>query len=145
MPHYQLNYLQQIRERGYRLTPQRELILDTLCTMNGHATVNQIYERVRAQAPAVNRATIYRTLDFFHQLQMVSESQINGTTVYEIVQENPHHHMVCRHCGQVTVLDNHHFLSLAEHLLGEHGFKAEMEHLTIPGICSHCLAVTTKE
>lgn len=138
MSHNRLNYLQQIRALGYRLTPQRELILDTLCSMNGHATVHQIYERVRSQAPAINRATIYRTLAFFHQLQMVSESQINGTTVYEIAQEHPHHHLVCRCCSDVTVLDDYHFQALAQHLLQEHGFKAELDHLTISGVCTAC-------
>ena len=138
MAHNRLNYRQKIRDLGYRLTPQRELILDTLCAMGGHASVNQIYERIHPQTPALNRATIYRTLAFFHQLQMVSESQIGGTTVYEIVAEQPHHHLVCRGCGQITVLDDHHFTDLTTHLWQEHQFKAEIDHLTISGLCAYC-------
>lgn len=138
MAHNRLNYRQKIRDLGYRLTPQRELILDTLCAIGGHASVNQIYERVQLQAPAVNRATIYRTLAFFHQLQMVSESQIGGTTVYEIVAEEPHHHLVCRCCGHINVLDDHHFADLTAHLMQEHQFRAEIDHLTILGLCAEC-------
>ena len=103
--------------------------------------MNQIYERVRAVSPAVNRATVYRALAFFHQLQMVSMSEINGTTVYEIVEARPHHHLVCRVCGDVMMLDNHHFEALGEHLLQEHGFKVELDHLTLSGICAACQPV----
>ncbi len=139
MAHERLNYLQQIRQMGYRLTPQRELILDTLWTLDNHATVNQIYERIQTIAPAINRATVYRTLAFFHQLKMVSESEINGTTVYEIIQDRPHHHLICHRCGAVMLLEAHHFEALSQHLFQEHGFKADLDHLTLSGLCSSCL------
>jgi Fur family ferric uptake transcriptional regulator len=138
MSHYRLNYLQQIRDRGYRLTPQRALILDALCSLNGHATVNEVYEQVQAQAPAINRATVYRTLAFFCQLQMVSESQMNGATVYEIIQERPHHHLVCRQCGHVSLLEDHHLTELSQQLTQAHGFAADLNHLTISGVCAGC-------
>jgi Fe2+ or Zn2+ uptake regulation protein len=140
MSHNTLDYASRIREQGYRLTPQREIILDSLCEIGHHATVGELYDRVQEKAPAIDRATIYRAVKFFCDLQLVVGAEIKGETVYEIAGHTPHHHLVCRNCGEIQALENHHFQSLLDHLDQEHGFQAEIDHLTIPGLCHHCLS-----
>lgn len=138
MSHVQQNYAQRIREQGFRLTPQRQHILDALCEAGGHATATEVYERVQLISPAINRATVYRALSFFCDLRLVVSSEIGGKVVYEIADPTPHHHLVCRCCGGVEPLGDHHFQELAKHLSAEHGFEAEMDHLTISGVCAQC-------
>jgi Fur family ferric uptake transcriptional regulator len=138
MSHQQQNFADRIRRQGYRLTPQRQLILDTVCQAGGHATATEICQKVNQVAPAVNRATVYRTLNFFCQLRLLISSEIAGKTVYEIADPVPHHHLVCRNCGQVSKLADHHFTELVSHLLAEHQFEAELDHLTISGLCVDC-------
>lgn len=140
MPHKELNYIARLRELGFRVTPQRQVILDTLCEIGSHATANQVYEKVTASVPHVNRATVYRVLDFFCNLRMATKTEIDGETVYEIVGKKPHHHLVCRHCGGVELLANYHFNDLQNLLLEAYGFEAELDHLVIHGICSCCRA-----
>ena len=55
MSHDQQVFANLVRERGFRLTPQRQIILDAICEGGGHTTPEEIYERVQAVAPAVNR------------------------------------------------------------------------------------------
>ncbi len=138
MSHRQQDFDQRIRESGFRLTPQRQLILDAICALGDHATVQEIYERVRTVAPAINRATVYRALGFFCDLRLLVSAEIAGSTVYEIAEPTPHHHLVCRRCGGTQELADRHFDELAEHLLAEHDFAAEIDHMTIPGICADC-------
>lgn len=138
MSHIKQDFARLIREQGYRFTPQRQLILDALCQMGGHATVEEIYEQVQATAPAINLATIYRTVNFLEELRLVVSAEIGGQTVYEIAQPTPHHHLVCRKCGKVTTLDDRHFNWLVTHLAKEHNFQAEIDHLTISGLCAEC-------
>lgn len=138
--HDELDYIAHMRERGFRVTPQRKLILDTICECGGHATAGEIYERVRCHMPTLNQATVYRVLDFFCALNLVAKTEIDGRCVYEIVGETPHHHLVCRRCGNVDLLADHHFDELAEHLLREHRFKVEVNHLAITGLCAECAA-----
>jgi Fur family ferric uptake transcriptional regulator len=130
--------LERIREMGYRVTPQRQLILEAVRESGGHITAVEVYERLQAQVPALNQATVYRTLDFLCELRLIAKTEIHGQTVYEIVEEERHHHLVCRHCGQVEHLADHHLTDLSQHLMEEHGFKAEIDHLAISGICAHC-------
>ncbi len=127
-----------IRQLGYRVTPQRQVILDVLLANGGHATPIEIFEQVNARFPCVNRATVYRALDFFCEIQVATKSEIHGSTVYEIADEESHHHLVCTQCGHVEILGNQHFIDLATHLAEEHGFLPDLKHLVIPGICRGC-------
>ena len=132
-----------IRELGYRMTPQRQLILDAISAANGHTTVNELYERVHARAPAVNRATVYRTVNFLRDLGFVTGAELHGRVVYEMADPEPHHHLVCRHCGRVTMLADAHLQDLVHHIRGEHDFIPEIEHLTISGLCVACVPAGT--
>jgi Fur family ferric uptake transcriptional regulator len=56
-----------LRERGYRLTPQRELILGAVNRL-GHATPDEVLAEVHTQSSAVNASTVYRTLEVLEEL-----------------------------------------------------------------------------
>lgn len=140
MSHHEINYEQRIREQGYRLTPQREIIMDALCAIGDHATANEVYERVQGQTAVIDRATVYRTLHFFHELGLVSASTIDGDTRYEIAGPRPHHHLICRACGGELTLDDGALDALAAQLQRAHGFAAEFDHLVISGLCRACQA-----
>jgi len=139
MSHNQLECASQMRERGFRVTPQRMLLLDAICEGKGHTTFDEICERVKAKAPGINQATIYRTLDFLCELRMVVSAEIEGRTMYEIARETPHHHLVCRRCGMVQELGNYHLRELRDHLLETHRFQADLDHLVITGLCDRCI------
>jgi Fur family ferric uptake transcriptional regulator len=114
------------------------LILDAICEGNGHTTFDEIFERVQAKAPGINQATLYRTLDFLCELRLVVSAEIEGRAVYEIAGDMPHHHLVCRRCRAVQELADFHFHELRAHLFEEHGFKADIDHIAIAGLCPKC-------
>jgi Fur family ferric uptake transcriptional regulator len=138
MSHNPAECAAQIREQGFRVTPQRMLLLDAICEGGGHTSFEEIYERVRAKAPGINQATVYRSLDFLCELRLVVSAEIEGRTVYEIAGERRHHHLVCKGCGAVQELGDYHFHDLREHLLQEHGFQAGLDHVVVTGLCPQC-------
>ena len=138
MTHVERNFAQQIREQGYRYTPQRQLILDTLCKLGRHATVDEIYEQIQAVAPTISLATVYRTVNFLESLDLVVSAEIQGETLFEITAEKPHHHLVCCRCGKVTAFPDSALQPLVAYLAEEHAFQAEISHLTISGLCESC-------
>jgi len=138
MSHNRLNYAAKIREGGFRLTPQRQLILDAVCEGGGHTTFDEIYARVRAKAPAINQATVYRALDFLCQMQLVVAANIGGSKVYEIATETPHHHLVCRLCNRVEPLDHEMMAGLFARLERERQFRVDTSHLVLFGLCQEC-------
>lgn len=132
------DYATLLRGRGFRVTPQRQMILEAIDEGHAHTTLEEIYERVQAKAPAINRATIYRTLDFLCQQRLVAPAEIGGRKTYEIVGEEPHHHLVCRACGSEKQVGPAALRALAEALAHEQQFKMDMEHLVIFGWCEAC-------
>src|SRR5512139_29721 len=88
------DFADQLHRQGYRLTPQRHLILDIVRKAGAHVTPEQVYARVYQQNPAVSRATIYRTLDFLCEVHMIHAMQWGDRTYYEIAGDKPHHHLI---------------------------------------------------
>lgn len=130
--------LEQIRHMGYRVTPQRQMILETLAEIGHHATALEVYDRITQKLPSINKTTVYRALDFLQEMNLATKSELNGRIYYEIADEETHHHLHCTECGNFTLLDNHHFERLVSHLADEHGFYADINHLVISGICHSC-------
>ena len=128
-----------LRAAGQKVTPQRMLILGSLRHAGGHISASQILEEVRASYPYVDASTVYRTLAAARELHLVSEANLGtGDTVFEWVGVNPHHHLICRVCGSVSSLDHRHFAALANALEDDTGFRADLDHIAIFGICAEC-------
>jgi Fur family ferric uptake transcriptional regulator len=139
MSHHTLDFAALLRDQGHRLTPQRQLILDAVCEGGGHSTPEEIYERVRAKSSAVNRATVYRTLELLRELRVVVAADMGGgRTVYEIAGRQPHHHLICRTCGAQEELEHDAVKSLFNKIEREYGFKVETNHLALFGQCKSC-------
>ncbi len=138
MSHDHWDYAALLRERGFRVTPQRRWILDAICAGDGHTTPEEIYERVRAWTPHVNRATVYRNLDFLCDMRLVVAVQIGGRWYYEIAGEAPHHHLVCRRCNRMAQIDHLAVKSLFDRVERKHHFTIDMDHLALFGLCAKC-------
>ena len=114
------------------------MVLNALMRSGGHATALEVYGSVTDDFPGLNKATVYRTLDFLADEKIVTRSELNGRLLYEIAGDEPHHHLHCKNCGHMTHLDNHHFSELIQHLAEDHHFQADLSHLVIPGLCGQC-------
>ena len=145
MTHHNQDYRTLIHERGFRLTPQREFVLDAICEGHGHTTTDEVCERVQAKAPSVNRATVYRTLEFLCELRLVVAADIGGHTVYEIAGKEPHHHLVCLKCGRQESLDHWLVKPFFDQIAREHQFIVETNHLALFGLCRACQQASHSE
>lgn len=138
MTHNSFDYKAYLRARGHRVTPQRELILDAICAANGHTTLDEIFNRARVKDPDLNLATLYRTLEFLRETQLVVEAVIKGQTVYEVAGITPHHHLICQKCGGVESLRHDLTAGFFAQVREVTGFDVEVNHLALFGTCRAC-------
>lgn len=137
--HHHTDYLQNLRQRGHRLTPQREMILSVICESDGHLTADEIIRRVRQRYPHFNKSAVYRTLDLLTRHGLVNPTDFGqGCITYEIHRHPHHHHLVCRKCGKMTETDERLFVPLEKTLRQEYGFVADLDHFAIWGTCAKC-------
>jgi len=138
MPHC-ATFIEALRQRGYRITPQRELIISIIAHNGQHMTAEEIFEQVQQHTNAVNLATVYRVLDLLYAEGFVCRNDLGGGKyLYATIQHGPHIHLICRHCGHVLDADAALISTLGENLTNEYGFQADISHISIFGICSHC-------
>jgi len=127
-----------LRERGYRLTPQRELILDAVDTL-GHATPDEVLCEVRKRSDAVNISTVYRTLEVLEELGLVRHAHLSDRApTYHSVRDHEHFHLVCRNCHRVISVEPEVIEPLTSRLDAEHAFTVDVGHLTVFGTCKEC-------
>jgi len=129
---------ERLRDRGYRLTPQRELILAAVEKL-GHATPDEVLAEVHRQSSAVNASTVYRTLEVLEGLGLVRHAHLSDRApTYHSVTDHEHFHLVCRNCGRVVSVGPDMLAQLAERLRDEHNFAVDVGHLTMFGACVEC-------
>jgi len=127
-----------LRARGYRVTPQRQLVLEAVGRLE-HATPEEIYGEVRQTARGVNVSTVYRTLELLEELGLVKHSHIHhGAPTYHLAEHAEHVHLVCRECERVTEVDQATVLPLVAALEEHRGFLTDVGHLTVFGLCADC-------
>lgn len=126
-----------LHERGLRMTPQRQLVLDAVREL-GHATPEQVCNHVQATAPAVNITTVYRTLDLLEELGVVRHAHLgHGAPTYS-EQRHRHLHLVCHRCGRVDEASAELLSDVARRTLAELGFHLDATHVALSGTCAGC-------
>jgi Fur family transcriptional regulator, ferric uptake regulator len=127
-----------LRASGYRVTPQRQLVLEAVTKLH-HASPEEIFAEVHQKARGVNVSTIYRTLELLEQLGLVTHTHLgHGAPRYHLAAEAQHVHLVCQYCGRVTELAPEAAYPLVRVLDEEHGFETDVGHLTVFGRCRDC-------
>ena len=124
---------------GYRLTPQRMMILSAIENSDDHISAEEIYAQVVAKYPHVNISTVYRTMELLKHLGLVTETDLGeGRVRYHSAEKGHHHHLVCQECGAIIDLDETMLASVKDILLREYKFMADLRHLAIFGRCVNC-------
>ena len=146
MSHHSIEYEAILHAAGHRVTPQRILILDTICDAGGHTSLGEIYASVHQVDPTIDRSTLYRTLKLFIDLGLVlSANTGTGETTYEIAKPHPHHHLICRRCGREQEIEHTVMQRMFDQVFQEYGFQPATDHLVLFGLCADCFSGTVRE
>lgn len=133
------NIAGELTKQGYRLTPQRLMILSAIEESDSHISAEEIHARIVARYPNVNVSTVYRTLELLKRLGLVTETDLGeGRVKYHPAEKGHHHHLVCQECGAIIDLDESLLMPLKSALLREYQFSADLKHLAILGRCLNC-------
>jgi len=127
-----------LRRGGYRITPQRQLVLESVERL-GHGTPDEILTEVQRTATGVNLSTVYRNLEVLEEVGLVTHAHIgHGAPTYHSVDDHVHIHLVCDKCGKVESID----AAIADPFLDElrtrTGFVTDVSHIALHGSCSGC-------
>ncbi len=132
------DWRQALREKGYRLTPQRELILAAVDEL-GHATPDEVLAHVQQHASTVNASTVYRTLEVLEELGLVQHTHLgHGAPTFSMATDDDHVHLVCRDCGDVQEASPDVVAPVVHELAATRGFQVDVGHFAVFGRCADC-------
>ena len=128
-----------LSELGYRLTPQRLMVVKAVEEADSHISVEEIYLQIRARYPHMNISTVYRTLELLSELGLVTETDMgDGRVRYHSIGKGHHHHLVCQKCGEIIDVEESMLSPLRDEIRQRYGFKVDMKHLAFFGLCAKC-------
>lgn len=135
----------QLRARGYRLTPQRQLVLEAVAAL-GHGTPDDIATAVQRTASGVNISTVYRTLELLEELGLVEHTHLgHGAATYSVPTDDGHVHLVCRACGEIDEAPPSVVGPVVEGLAATRGFVVDVSHFAVFGLCRACVEAATED
>ena len=127
-----------LRAHGYRVTPQRLVVQETLAGLGRHVSAEELLEAVGKRLPTVSLPTIYASLDALERAGLVRRVAAGrGRALYD-ARPAEHHHLVCMRCGAVEDLDVTLDLEAAVRGAQRRGFDADGAEVVVHGVCARC-------
>jgi len=128
-----------LRNKGYRMTPQRLVVLAAIQNSEDHISADEIYAQVRSKYPRMNISTVYRTLELLTELGLVTQTDLGENRLcYHFADKGQHHHLICQKCGRVYNIDEALLAPFKKALFRQYRFSTELRHLAVFGRCARC-------
>jgi Fur family ferric uptake transcriptional regulator len=128
-----------LKTKGFKMTPQRELIFRSFFELGDHVSVDELYDRVRQEDSSVGYATVWRNLKLICKVGLAEEVSIgDGITRYDRVTKVPHGHLFCTSCKGVTEINVEQLVGLLSQSARSRGFVPESFKIEVQGICDGC-------
>lgn len=130
--------VERLKERGFKITPQRIAIVKTLQKKNYHPSAEIIYNKLRAEFPSISLTTVYKTLDILCSMGELKEIYISGERVLYDPNNTPHHHFICKKC--LRIIDMPQTMSSKWSLPALYKDKIEVTSFRVDffGYCGRC-------
>jgi len=131
--------IEQVKEKGYRITPQRRAIIEALSGSGQPQTAREILSRVRTVFPDISFDTVYRNLNLLAKVGILTQINLKSgeSSRFEIIDKH-HHHIICLGCGESICLKD---CPLNEKDIGaaaEKGYLVTGHIYEIYGYCPVC-------
>lgn len=126
-----------LKDKGYSVTKPRLITFDALSNSKQPLTMQDLIRRTNK---AVDRASVYRTVDIFEETgitQRIYSGWKYKIELSDVFQEH-HHHFTCTNCGLVIPINNEEIEDIIKDLSEKQKFKATTHQLEIQGLCAKC-------
>ncbi len=126
---------------SYKLTGPRRKIMEVLLENEGaHLTAEDIHHLLRVKGNQVGLATVYRTLELFCELNILSQLNFeDSTSYYELEAKDQHpHHLICLSCNKIIEFSDEMLENFMKSIEGQYGFEVTEHKIKYLGYCSEC-------
>ena len=131
--------LDALGERGHRLTEPRRAVADLVARRSGHFSAADLESDARSRRLGIGRATIFRALDLFEELNVVERLDLpSGDHAYIRCEPSHHHHVVCSRCGRTAEVEDCGLREVTGEMSRRTGYAIDAHRLELYGLCPGC-------
>jgi Fur family peroxide stress response transcriptional regulator len=130
--------VEKLKERDYRITPQRLAILKILALSDGHPGAEHIFDQIKADFPTTSRATIYKTIAMLKEMGEVLELTFDEGNRYDGNRPHPHTHLICVECGAIIDAELDLVQTLSQQVAERADYVVVGHRFDIYGVCPAC-------
>ena len=131
--------LTKLRQRDYRITPQRIAILKAFLQSLDHPSVEQVYEEVKENFPTTSLATVYKTVNLLKEIGEILEiSFAIGGNRYDGNRPFPHPHLICTRCSKIIDPEVSQLDQMTAELAEATGYRIDSHQVEFFGVCPSC-------
>ncbi len=127
-----------LKNRDYRLTPQRVELVRLIAASEGHPSAAQLYTKIKRQFPTISQATVYKTLSLLKEMGQVLEIDLRDDSHYDGNHPEPHPHLICMKCNRIVDGE----VSLSQEAIRQleqaSGYRLLRPQITFYGLCPDC-------
>lgn len=127
-----------LKERDFRLTPQRVELVRLIAASEGHPSASQLYTSIKRRFPTMSHATVYKTLTLLKEMNQVLEIDLHNDSHYDGNRPQPHPHLICIQCNRIidaeVSLDPQTLRSLEQ----SSGYQILRPQISLYGLCPQC-------
>jgi len=132
-------WIHQLKEKGMRITPQREAIVDILLNTEKALDPLEVYDLTRHSFPKIGIVTVYRTMECLEQLGLLQKvHQESNCNKYIQFKEGHHHLLICSICGKAVYFEELNLENQFEEVAKNNHFILQDHWLQLSGICPRC-------
>lgn len=132
------DFIERSKELGLKVTPQRIAIYRELASTNQHPSTETIYKKIKDYYPNISLTTVYRTLETFEKLGLISVVNVLYNAARYDANLDPHHHVVCTECKKVEDFYDGSLSNLDVSDMTLNGYKIKGYSMLLNGVCKEC-------
>lgn len=126
------------QENSYRITKQRQKILELLTNTKEHPTADEIYKKLKGKFPRLSLGTVYRNLRILKEQGQIWELDFGtGLSHFDAVLHS-HYHFICKNCHKIYDIRIPAIKELDEKVRTMTGFRIYSHRLEFFGLCDSC-------
>ncbi len=133
------NITEILREKGFKVTPQRLAIYKILMETSKHPTAEVIFGELQSQYPTMSLATVYKTIEVLKEMGLVSSLNVGEDSFRYDANMEPHIHMICQECNEVTDLFGMDLSALNAAAEEKSGYQVVEHQVYLYGSCAECI------
>ena len=124
-----MNTAEIIQKAGLKATPQRKMIYE-LMKESGHSPIDEIIAKVQQQNPEITVSTVYRILDLFCEVGLLSKIKHPNNKSYYDITPSDHHHIFINN-EMIDYIDPELTEMIKKHLKGDLFKLLDIEKISV--------------